>query len=97
VVAVVVGGGVGFGLGEGVVLFEGAVVTGALGGTVAAGVLEARCEGAPEVAGSLTARDFTASVAFFWLAMTGSAAVTTASAAAINAANQSFLKGAPSG
>ncbi|WP_242001478.1 hypothetical protein [Kribbella steppae] len=66
---VVVGAVVGFGVVEaGVVagFFEGAVVVVALGGTVAAGVLEARCEGStPEVAGSLRSRDFATSVAFF--------------------------------
>jgi hypothetical protein len=94
---VVVGAVVGFGVvdagGVEPGFFEGAVVALALGGTVAVGVLEARCEGrTPEVAGSLRSRDFATSVAFFWLAMTGSATVTTASAAAISAANHSFLK-----
>ncbi|WP_433167884.1 hypothetical protein [Kribbella sp. CA-247076] len=97
---VVVGAVVGFGLGEGVEagFFEGAEVAGADGGTVAAGALEVvRWDGrTPEVAGSPTSRDFAASVAFVWLAMTGSATVTTASAAAISAANHNFLN-APSG
>jgi hypothetical protein len=65
---VVVGAVVGFGVVEagGVVagFFEGTVVVAvALGGTVACGVFETRCEGrTPE---SLTSRDFATVVAFF--------------------------------
>ncbi|HVQ50433.1 MAG TPA: hypothetical protein VMS92_10355 [Mycobacterium sp.] len=79
--------------------FEGAAVLVAFGRAVdgVPGALVARWEGRTRAAvESLTSRDFAAVIALFSLAMTGSATVTTASAAAISAANHNFLN-APSG
>jgi hypothetical protein len=79
-------------------LVEGLAVRVAFGGTLAGapGVLGTRCEGRTREAAESAVRDLAAVVALFSLAMTGSATVTTASAAAISAANHNFLN-APSG
>jgi hypothetical protein len=77
---------------------EGPAVRVAFGGLLAAapGVLGTRCEGRTREAAESAERDLAAVVALFSLAITGSATVTTASAAAISAANHNFLN-APSG
>jgi hypothetical protein len=77
---------------------EGPAVRVAFGGLLAGapGVLGTRWEGRTREAAELAGRDLAAVVALFSLAMTGSATVTTASAAAISAANHNFLN-APSG
>jgi len=77
------------------VCLEGVVVAGAFGlfepVAVPVGVLPVRCEGRTRDAACSAARDFTAVVALFSLAITGTATVTTATAAAISAANHNFL------
>jgi hypothetical protein len=71
--------------------FEGATV--AFGFVVpgVAGDLPGRCDGRTRDVARAAASDLAAVVAVFWLAITGTATVTTASAAAISAANHNFL------
>jgi hypothetical protein len=73
--------------------FEGAAVVWVAFGCDVPGVavFPGRCEGSTRDAACSAVTDFAAVVALFSLAITGIAIVTTASAAAISAANHNFL------